>query len=303
MAPSSNDAAPSARPGEDETVSAPPRLFDPARRIRARERARARFADYDFLYRFMLDGLIERMEDVSRPLRDILLIGCPDGSAAARLRAMGKTVQCVDPAPANAAAQGGQTANEDALPFAENAFDLVLSIGTLDTVNDLPGALINIRRVLRPDGLFLGACVGAGSLPTLKSSLLEAEGDRPVPHVHPQIDVRSAGDLLTRTGFAMPVADSETLTVRYASLIALMQDLRGMGLGNVLSAGRAGPLARAALIRAAALFAERADPDGKTAELFSILYFSGWKPDPAQPKAARRGSAVQSLANALHSRV
>lgn len=286
-------------PQNDAPHSAPPRLFDPARRIRARERARARFADYDFLYRYMLDGLIERVEDVSRPLRDVLLIGCPDDSAAARLRAMGKSVDCVDPAPANAAAVGGVCAAEDALPFAEARYDLVLAVGTLDTVNDLPGALINIRRVLRPDGLFLGACVGAGSLPCLRGVLLEAEGDRPAAHIHPQIDVRSAGDLLARTGFAMPVADSEGVTARYSSLFALMHDLRGMGLGNVMAQDRTGPLRRDTLARAATLFAAQADPDGKTAETFSCVYFSGWKPDPAQPKAAPRGSARISLADAL----
>lgn len=281
----------------------PPLIFDPRRRALARDRAFDRFADYDFLYRHMLDGLLERLEDVQRPLQEVLLIGVPDDSAARALRAMGKQVTCCDPGARNAAAHGGVQADEDALPFAPESFDLILACGTLDSVNDLPGALILMRRLLRPDGLLLGACVGAGSLPRLKAALLEAEGDRPMPHIHPQIDLRSAGDLLARAGFAMPVTDTETLTVRYATALSLMRDLRGMGYGNIMTAPRRGALTRDSIARACAAFAAHADPDGKTAEQFSLLYFSGWKPDPSQPKAARRGSATVSLAQALKSKV
>lgn len=281
----------------------PPRIFDPARRAHARDRAFAHFAEHDFLYRHMLDGLLERLEDVQRSLDHVLLIGCPDGSAAATLRAMGKHVTCCDPGPRNAAANEGICAEEDALPFAENSFDLIFACGTLDSVNDLPGALIQMKRILRPDGLLLGACLAAGSLPRLKSALLKAEGDRPVPHIHPQIDVQSAGDLLARAGYAMPVADLEGLTVRYSSALRLMQDLRYMGYGNVMTADRRGPLTRDVIARASLAFADKADPDGKTAEHFAMLYLSGWKPDPSQPKAARRGSAKVSLAQALKTKV
>lgn len=247
----------------------------------------------------MLDGLLERLGDVKRPFEQVLLIGCPDGSGRAALEAMGKTVTCADPGERNALANGGVQAEEDALPFAEGSFDLVLACGTLDSVNDLPGALIQIHRLLRPDGLLLGACIGAGSLPRLKAALLEAEGERPRPHIHPQIDVRAAGDLLTRAGYAMPVTDSEALTVRYSSILTLMHDLRGMGYGNAMAAGRRGILTRETVAHAAGAFARMADPDGKTAETFSILYLSGWKPDPSQPKPARRGSGKISLADAL----
>ncbi|MGE4432040.1 MAG: methyltransferase domain-containing protein [Sphingobium sp.] len=281
----------------------PPLIFDPRRRALARDRAHDRFADYDFLYRHMLDGLLERLEDVQRPLETALLIGTPDASAAQALRAMGKRVTCCDPGPRNAAAHGGVRADEDALPFEADSFDLILACGTLDSVNDLPGALILMRRLLKPDGLLLGACVGAGSLPRLKAALIEAEGDRPMPHIHPQIDVRSAGDLLARAGYAMPVTDTEALTVRYSTALALMRDLRGMGYGNIMTAPRRGALTRGSIARACAAFAAHADPDGKTAEQFSLLYFSGWKPDPSQPKAARRGSATVSLAQALKSKI
>lgn len=247
----------------------------------------------------MLDGLLERLGDVQRPLERVLLIGCPDQSAGQALEAMGKNVTCADPGHRNAQANDGVQAEEDALPFAEGSFDLVIACGTLDSINDLPGALIQMRRLLRPDGLLLGACIGAGSLVRLKAALLEAEGERPMPHIHPQIDVRAAGDLLARAGYAMPVADTESLAVRYSSALNLMRDLRGMGYGNAMAAGRRGSLGRETVARACAAFASMADPDGKTAEAFSILYLSGWKPDPSQPRPARRGSAKVSLADAL----
>lgn len=257
-----------------------------------------RFADHDFLYRAMLDELLDRLADVKRDLPEALIIGCPDGSAKAALEAMGKSVVCADPGFAAARAQGGVQADEDVLPFADESFDLVLACGTLDSVNDLPGALILMRRVLRPDGLMLAAFTGAGTLPRLRSALMTGEGDRPSQHIHPQVDVRSAGDLLSRAGFAMPVADGETLTVRYGDMLRLMHDLRGMGAGNVLTL-RPPPLRRDALIGAAEHFAAAADADGRTAEQMAILYLSGWKPDPGQAPPARRGSATMSLAEAL----
>lgn len=275
-----------------------PDIFD--RRLRAlrRDRMLARFPDHDFLYRAMLDELLDRLADVRRDLPRALVIGCPDGSAKAALEALGKQVICVDPSYAAARAAAGVQADEDALPFAEDSFDLVLACGTLDSVNDLPGALILIRRVLKADGLMLAAFAGAGSLPRLRAALMAGEGDRAAQHIHPQVDVRSAGDLLARAGFAMPVADGETLTVRYGDMFALMRDLRGMGGGNALAA-RPPMIRRDALMAAAAHFSAAADPDGRTAERLAIVYLSGWKPDPSQAKPARRGSATVSLAQAL----
>ena len=197
----------------------------------------------------------------------------------------------------DALAVGSRQAEEDQPIFAEGTFDLIVSAGVLDSVNDLPGALALARRALRPDGLFLAAFTGAGSLATLRAALREAEGERPAARIHPQIDVRSAGDLLVRAGFALPVADVETLTVRYAGLGRLLADLRGMGASNVLRDRR--PLRRDTLARLARAFAERADPDGRTAERFEIIYLTGWAPAPSQPQPARRGSATTSLAAAL----
>jgi SAM-dependent methyltransferase len=190
--------------------------------------------------------------------------------------------------------------DEDRLPFAEGSFDLIVSSGVLDTVNDLPDALLLIRRALRPDGLFLGAFAGAGTLPRLKAAMLagdSAEGGA-AARVHPQIDVRSAGDLLVRAGFALPVADSQPLEVRFPDLAALAADLRAMGATNVLTAG-ARPVGRQGVAAAAAAFASMSDADGKTTERFEIVHLLGWAPAPGQPKPARRGSATVSLAQAL----
>ncbi|KQN09997.1 methyltransferase type 11 [Sphingobium sp. Leaf26] len=275
-----------------------PDIFDRARRARQRDRMLDGFADHDFLHRAMLDELLDRLGDVQRDLPEVLVIGCPDGSAKAALEALGKRVACADPGFLAARAAGGVQVDEDALPFADDSFDLIIACGTLDSVNDLPGALILMRRVLRPDGLMLAAFAGAGSLPRLKAALLAAEGDRPGQHVHPQVDVRSAGDLLSRAGFTMPVADGDVLNIRYGDVLRLMHDLRGMGAGNAL-ATRAPALTRAVLIRAAAQFAGAADPDGRTAEQMAIIYLSGWKPDPSQAAPAKRGSATVSLAAAL----
>ncbi|MES2753174.1 MAG: methyltransferase domain-containing protein, partial [Pseudomonadota bacterium] len=182
-------------------------------------------------------------------------------------------VRC-DPGGAFAAAAGGIQADEDALPFTAAGFDLVVAAGTLDTVNDLPGALTLVRRALRPDGLFLGAFAGAGSLPRLRAAFRAA--DPGAARLHPQIDVRAAGDLLLRAGFALPVADTEALEARYADLFALIADLRGMAATSVL-VGRT-PLTRTTLAAAAAAFAAQADPDGRVSERFEVIFLTGWAP-------------------------
>ncbi|AUW58856.1 SAM-dependent methyltransferase [Sphingobium sp. SCG-1] len=273
-------------------------IFDRRTRAIRRDRAADKFGAHDFLYRHMAEELLDRLADVKRDLVDVLVVGCPDDYLPSRLRALGKRVVCTDSGHVNAAAVGGVQADEDALPFADNSFDLIVACGTLESVNDLPGALLLMQRILRPDGLLLGAFAGAGSLPVLRAVLLGAEGDRAGQHIHPQVDVRAGGDLLSRAGFTMPVADGDTLTVRYGSIFGLLDDLRGMGASNVLLS-RPPMLSRAVLSHAATLFLKAADADGKTAERFAIAYLSGWKPDPSQAAPARRGSATVSLAEAL----
>ena len=273
--------------------SAPPAIFDRAARRLRRDRAATGYAAHDFLRAAMLDGVADRLALVKRSFGDVLDLGCFDGSFAPP---SGSRVARCDAGFAFARAAGGVQADEDRLPFADASFDLVVSAGTLDQVDDLPGALALIRRVLRPDGLFLGAFVAAGSLPRLRAALRIAEGERPVARLHPAVDVRAAGDLLMRAGFALPVADVETLDVGYAGLGRLLDDLRGMAAGNIMIGRR--PLARRALAAAAAAFAA-AGQDGRTRERFDLVFLTGWAPDPSQPKAARPGSATASLAASL----
>lgn len=271
-----------------------PDLFDRALRRQRRDRAADSFADHDFLRAVMIDGIAERLAAVKREFTDVLDLGCYDATFPAP---SGARVVRVDAGHLFAQRSGGVQADEDRPPFADETFDLVVSAGVLDSVNDLPGALALIRRMLRPDGLFLGAFIGGDSLASLRNLLLAAEGDRPAARVHPRIDVRAAGDLLLRAGFALPVADFETLAVRYSSLVRLLADLRGMGATSLLA--ERPPLDRATLARANALFTERSDADGRLAERFDLVFMTGWSPAPSQPKPARRGSAGASLAAAL----
>ena len=264
-----------------------------ARRLR-RDRVIDDYPAHAFLREAMVEGVLDRLSMVSRRFSDMLDLGCFDGSLAAP---PGVRVARLDPGLAFAKRAGGVQADEDRLPFADASFDLVASAGVLDQVNDLPGALTLARRALRPDGLFLGAFVGGTSLPALRAALRAAEPDRPAPRVHPLVDLRSAGDLLARAGFALPVADVETLEVRYAGLGRLLDDLRGMGAANLLIGRR--PVTRAALARAAEAFADGAGPDGRTTERFDLVFVTGWAPSPDQPKPAARGSATASLADAL----
>lgn len=275
-----------------------PEIFDRARRRLRRDRAARAFAAHGFLWERMADELLDRLDAVKRDFHDALDLGCLDGRIGRALTARGLSVISADPGYRFARAAGGVQCDEDRLPFADGSFDLVTAAGGLDSVNDLPGALVLIRRSLRADGLFMGAMVGGGSLPRLRAALLASDPDRAVARIHPQVDVRSAGDLLARAGFALPVADSERVTVRYSSLFSLLADLRGGGAGNIL-AGPIPPLGREALARAAETFQSFADPDGKVAETIEIVHLLGWAPAPSQPRPAKRGSATASLAAAL----
>ncbi len=271
-----------------------PTIFDRSARRSRRDRAVAGFAAHNFLRAAMLDGIAERLATVTRSFTDFLDLGSFDGGFVAP---PGARVARLDAGYAFARASDGVQGEEDRLPFADGAFDAVVSAGVLDQVDDLPGALTLARRALRPDGLFLAALVGAGSFPALRAAFRVADADRPVARLHPQVDVRSAGDLLVRAGFALPVADVETLEVGYPDLFRLLDDLRGAAMSNVLVERH--PLSRAGLARAAEAFAAAAGPDGRVRERVEILYLTGWAPDPSQPKPARRGSGTSSLAAAL----
>lgn len=276
-----------------------PEIFDRRRRRLRRDRAQPRFAEHGFLLDQIVESLLHRLDLVSRPFVRALDLGCHDGRMGEALRARGIEVVSADPGFGFARAAHGVQCDEDRLPFADASFDLVVSAGVLDQVNDLPGALLLIRRVLKPDGLFLGGFVGAGSLPRTRAAVMAADiaDDRAIsPRLHPQIDVRAAGDLLGRAGFVLTVADGETLTVRYANPLRIFADLRGMAATSMLKA-QARPLVRADIAAIVEAYGE-----GPIAESFAFVFMTGWSPGPGQPQPARRGSAGQSLADALKPR-
>lgn len=207
------------------------------------------------------------------------------------------------------AARGGGpavAAEMDSLPFAAGRFDLAISNMSLHWVNDLPGTLIQIRRALKPDGLFLAALAGGGTLGELRAALTEAELEitgGASPRVAPFVDLRDAGALLQRAGFALPVVDGDVITVRYENALRLMADLRGMGEANAMIAMPRSFTGRQVLLRAAEIYqARHAGPDGRIPATFQIVYLTGWAPDPSQQKPAKPGSATARLADALDMR-
>ncbi len=277
-------------------------IFDRALRRRRRDRAAASYADYAFLRDNIVEGLLDRLDMVTRSFTDVLDLGCADGSLTQALRARGMKVVSADAGRVFARGVGGVQCDEDRLPFADNSFDLVVSAGVLDQVNDLPGALTLIRRILRPDGLLLAGFAGAGSLGKLRDALIAGDlavGGAVASRIHPQVDLRAAADLLSRTGFALPVADGEGLVVRYADPLRLMSDLRGMAAANLLRGRAASPLTRGRIGAMVEHFARAADGDGRVSERFEIIYLTGWSPAPSQPRPAKRGSGQQSLTQAL----
>ncbi len=286
-----------------------PSLFD-AGLIRRRLARAHRLGFADFLVARALDDLGERMGTVLRRFPLALDCGTPVPAAAAWLRASGRAdavvrLAPIAEAPLTEAPQAGvalAVGDPEALPFGEERFDLAVSLLSLQHANDLPGALIQIRRALKPDGLFIGCLLGGRTLTELRQVFAEAESEVEggvSPRVAPFAEVRDLGGLLQRAGFALPVADSETLPVRYADPFGLMRDLRAMGLTNALRERR-GTLRRATLMRAAALYAARfADPDGRVRATFEVIWLSGWVPHESQQKPLRPGSAKMRLADAL----
>lgn len=276
-------------------------IFD--RALQRRRLARALANGWaGFLFRHAAEELAARLSGVQRDFALALDLGSPATDLSALLARPGRTVVRAAPV-AQAASPGGLVADEEALPFADGAFDLVASVLALQNVNDLPGALVQIRRALKPDGLFIAALVGGRSLNELRAAFTQAQAELEggaSPRVAPFADVRDVGRLLQRAGFALPVADSEETVVRYDSMFALMADLRAMGATSTLLARARTPLRRATLMRAAEIYAERfADPDGRVRATFEFVWASGWAPHESQQKPLRPGSAEVRLADAL----
>lgn len=296
---------------EPQTGSLPEgmQVFD-RRLVRARrDRFAVSFDRHDFLFREVADRLADRLEDTTRRFPLALDLGARGGALAQMLNGRGGITTLVqmelsERLAQRAAAHGPViVGDEEAIPFGPGTFDAVLSCLSLHWVNDLPGALIQVRRALKPDGLFLGALFGLGTLSELRQVLLEAEVELSGgagPRVSPFADLRDAAGLLQRAGFALPVADADTITVTYENALALMRDLRGMGEANAAVARPRRPMRRATLMRMAELYGARhAGGDGRVTARFQVLYLTGWAPHEAQPKALRPGSAARRLADAL----
>jgi SAM-dependent methyltransferase len=265
---------------------------------------RARKAPAHFLLDRVAADFAERLSLVSRAFPRALDLGTPGPQVAEALRANERSVFRAAPILDAPPSVPSLVADEEVLPFASESFDLIASALSLQWANDLPGVLVQIRRALAPDGLFLAALVGGQSLTELRTALTSAEAELTggaSPRVAPFADIRDLGQLLQRAGFALPVTDIDPIVVRYASMFALMQDLRAMGATNALSERSRVPLGRAVLMRAAEIYAERfADVDGRVRATFEVVWLSGWAPHESQQKPLAPGSARMRLAEALN---
>jgi SAM-dependent methyltransferase len=282
-----------------------PTIFD-RRLLRMRRRRAAALGPVTFLLDRVAAELAERLSAVLRQFDCVVDLGTPTDALRRALVGSGKANWIVaasadparfDPSFARVAAE------EEALPFADGSLDLLVSAVALQFANDLPGALIQIRRALRPDGLLLAALAGGETLIELREAFAQAESEIEggiSPRVSPFAELRDLGALMQRAGFALPVVDSDRLTVRYDSVFALMQDLRRMGATNVLLARRRAPLRRATVARMADIYASRfADADGRLRASFEIVWLSGWAPHESQQRPLEPGSAKARLADAL----
>jgi SAM-dependent methyltransferase len=275
-------------------MSSSPTIFD-RKLLRIRHKRARELGPETFLIDRVAYELGERLSAILRQFECAADLGTPTDALRRVLAASGKVAFIVG--------ADSVAADEEVLTFADGSLDLVVSALSLQFVNDLPGTLIQIRRALKPDGLLLSALIGGGSLNELREAFAEAESEVEggvSPRVAPFADVRELGALLQRAGLALPVVDSDRLTVRYQSVFDLMRDLRRMGATNVLSERRRTPLKRATLARTAEIYARRfADADGRVRATFEIAWLSGWAPHESQQKPLKPGSAVQRLADAL----
>lgn len=253
-----------------------PTIFAPSRRYQRLARATQRGLARSFLGTLIADELAARVAMREQKFANILLLGPMAAFQPRFVAAIAGAAAWVRCAPADCVFPAGRVivADEDRLPFPAESFDLIISGGNLDTVNDLPGALLLIRRLLTPGGYFMGTMFGAGSLPVLKRSMLAGDAERVSPHIHPQIDIRGAGELMSRAGFSEPVIDTETRIIRYSALATMISDLRDFGATSSLSSLR--PVAgKAAYTRITRAWHSAGDIDGKVAESFSFIHLSG----------------------------
>jgi hypothetical protein len=262
--------------------SAPPELFDRRRRALGRDRA-ARIGPELFLHERAFAECLDRLADIPRSYQRAMLIGSPDPRWRTQLAAAADIVEvdAIDPGPAFAVGAGAIRADEDRYDYGTARFDLVVAMGTLDTVNQLGPALTAIRRAMVPDSPFIGVLAGGDSLPALRSAMLAADRATgpAAARTHPRIAPATLAGLLSAAGFVMPVVDVDRVTLRYADLADLVRDLRAMGASNQLSE-RAPPRGRRWAEFAAAAFAAQA-VEGRTEERVDLLHFLAWSPPPA----------------------
>jgi SAM-dependent methyltransferase len=289
----------------DGSLATSPEIFDRAL-LRARQRRAAALGPVTFLLDRVAEDFADRLAAVMRHFDLAADLGTPTDAVRIALSRLGSIGTIIESSTVADAKQKVVVADEEALPFRDASLDLIVSGLALQFVNDLPGVLVQIRRALKPDGLFLAALLGGETLTELRQSFAAAESeieDGASPRVAPFADLRELGALLQRAGFRLPVTDVDRVTVRYATAFNLMHDLRRMGASNALVARRRTPLRRATLLRMAEIYAERfADGDGRLRATFEIVWLSGWAPHPDQPKALRPGSAKTRLADALGTR-
>lgn len=285
-------------------------IFDRDLLVRRRNRWAREATAHDFLLRHASDDIADRLQLIKRTFPLALNLGAHHGLLSRRLRSLpglGLMLDAESSPALLAACDGPKVAvDEEFLPFKPGSLDLVVSALSLHLVNDLPGALLQIRRALKPDGLFLAALLGGETLTELRQSFVAAEAEiegGASPRVSPFADIRDLGALLQRAGFALPVTDSETIKVGYASALELMRELRAMGASNVMHDRRRAFLRRATLFRAAEIYAERfSRPDGRITATFEIITLTGWAPHESQQQPLKPGSAKARLADALSTR-
>lgn len=289
-------------------MSGPEPLFDRRLQRRWLTRNAATIGGGDFLRAHIASDLADRLAVVARPFTHGLVIG----AGAQRVREIflgsGRIARMLAAEPiaplASSSDRGGAVvADSEALPFAPESFDLVVSMLDLGLVNDLPGALVQLRRILKPDGLLLAALIGGESFSAIARAFALAESEitgGASPRVAPMVDVRDLGSLLQRAGFALPVTDVDRLGLTYASPLAALGELRQLGLANSLTARSRRPLSRAVLIGAMQAYqSEASTADGRVALTLDILTATAWAPHPDQQKPLRPGSARMRLAEAL----
>ena len=253
-------------------------LFDMRLRALRRDRA-ARIGPVLFLHDRAFEDIIERLREVNHRFESALLLGCPSSQWRERLAGLAGTVTIADPGGEFATRCGGDQVIEDEIDLEPGSFDLCIAIGTLDTVNDLPGALLRLRFLLKPDSLLIGALSGGETLPRLRQAMRAADDliGAASPHVHPRIEPAGLAQLLMSAGFAMPVVDVDRVKVGYRDLRSLVADLRGMGATNILNERPRRPIGRPALAAAEGSFA-RSSEDERTIETFEVLHFAAWTP-------------------------